>query len=100
MVTQTNVNASCIFRSFTSDGVDDVLQLLVIDVAVEQGVRHVRVDVLVVATGAVDDGRQGNLRWGVDQEGIREENFSEKPLDFLSENFCVRLEGPASGLKQ
>ena len=45
----------------TSDGADEALQFDVTHVAFEQNVRHVRVDVLVIAAGAVDDGRKCDL---------------------------------------
>ena len=45
----------------TSDGADEALQFDVTHVALEQNVRHVRVDVLVIAAGAVDDGRKCDL---------------------------------------
>ena len=76
----------------TSDSADYVVQVLVVEVAVEKSVRHVRVYVLIVVAGAVDNSRQSDLRRCVDQERVREEELVEEPLDLLPEYFCVRAE--------
>ena len=84
----------------TSDSADYVVQVLVVEVAVEQSVRHVGVNVLIVVAGAVDNSRQSDLRRGVDQERVREEQLVEEPLDLLPEYFCVRIEGRAPRLQK